>query len=380
MSQLTIYQDNYCDATVISNRFIDEFMTDANDAQLKIYLYILRMTGARLSTSVSDIADKFNYTEKDVIRALKFWEKKHIISLEYDSSKSLSGIHLFDLSSKPVPVLAQATSLVQTSPSMQAISYTQPIPATQPLTMAPVTTVVSLPAGELSASRFEKPNYSLDQLKEFKTKENTAQLLFIAEQYFGRPLTATEMKSVLFLSDKLRLSDDLIDYLIEYCVERGKKDFHYIEKVAINWAEAGISTPKQAASFAGKYDKTVYTIMNALGKSSFPTPKEVDFIKRWSNELAFDTDVILEACSRTVLATDKHRFEYADGILSSWHSLNVHHLADITKLDAQFATKQKTASTAGKSNTSNKFNQFSQNDYDFASLEKELLSNSGIRS
>ena len=39
MGLLTIYQDNYADSTVISNRFIDEYMQAANDAQLKIYLY-----------------------------------------------------------------------------------------------------------------------------------------------------------------------------------------------------------------------------------------------------------------------------------------------------------------------------------------------------
>ena len=43
MSCLRIYQDNYIDATIVSNRFIDEYMAEANDAQLKIYLYLLRM-------------------------------------------------------------------------------------------------------------------------------------------------------------------------------------------------------------------------------------------------------------------------------------------------------------------------------------------------
>ena len=47
---------------------------DANDAQLKIYLYLLRVTGAGLTTSISDMADQFNHTEKDVVRALKYWE------------------------------------------------------------------------------------------------------------------------------------------------------------------------------------------------------------------------------------------------------------------------------------------------------------------
>mgnify|MGYP000110404848 FL=1 len=63
------------DVTVVSNFFIDEYMKDANDAQIKVYLYLLRMMTAGLTTSVSDIADKFNHTEKDVLRALKYWEK-----------------------------------------------------------------------------------------------------------------------------------------------------------------------------------------------------------------------------------------------------------------------------------------------------------------
>ena len=86
MGRFTIYQDNYADTTIVSNLFIDEYMKDANDAQLKIYLYLLRMMSAHLSTSVSDIADKFNHTEKDVMRALKYWEKNRLLSLEYDEA------------------------------------------------------------------------------------------------------------------------------------------------------------------------------------------------------------------------------------------------------------------------------------------------------
>ena len=84
MSRFTIYQDNYADTTIVSNLFIDEYMKDANDAQIKIYLYLLRMMSAHKATSVSDIADKFNHTEKDVMRALKYWEKNNLLALEYN--------------------------------------------------------------------------------------------------------------------------------------------------------------------------------------------------------------------------------------------------------------------------------------------------------
>ena len=74
-------QNGCADFTVLSNCFIDTYMADANDAQLKIYLYLLRMVNAGQNTSISDLADLFNYTEKDIIRALKYWEKKKLLKL-----------------------------------------------------------------------------------------------------------------------------------------------------------------------------------------------------------------------------------------------------------------------------------------------------------
>ena len=43
MAHLTIYRETTPDSTVVSNLFIDEYMRDANDAQLKVYLEILKI-------------------------------------------------------------------------------------------------------------------------------------------------------------------------------------------------------------------------------------------------------------------------------------------------------------------------------------------------
>ena len=352
MSHLTIYQDNYTNTTIISNRFIDEYMKAANDAQLKIYLYLIRMMSAGLSTSVSEIADVFNYTEKDVLRALKYWEKNQLLTLEYDENKNLTGLHLRDLA----PAVPVPAPIGQTPSSMYVV---------------PISSKTAAPEPEMpEADPYEKPNYTLEQLKAFKSDEATAGLLFITEQYLKKTLSASEIKSILFISDKLGFSEDLIDYLIQYCVDRGKKDLRYMEKVAINWAQEGITTPEQAAGYAHKYDKTVYDIMKALGKSSMPTQAEISYITRWTKEFAFEFDLIAAACERTVLATDKHRFEYADSILNSWHKAGIHHRNEIKALDSHFRQ-----SKASKPFTDNKFNQFKQNPYDFDELEKELLSN-----
>ncbi len=350
MGFLTIYQNNYTDSTVISNHFIDEYMEDANDAQLKIYLYLLRMVNARLDTSIGDIADKFNYTEKDVKRALAYWERKRLLFLDYDSHKNITGIHLLDSSAFSNPSVNTAV----TYPFVSTAVPEQP---------------------QVRQFSMEKPNYTADQLRDFKADENTARLLFVAEQYLKKPLSANDMRTILFIMDKLGFSEDLTDYLIQYCVDRGKRDLRYIEKVAISWAEQGITTQKQAAALAGKYDKAVYEIMRALGKNNLPTETEVAYIDRWRKFYGFDNDVILTACERTVLATDSHRFEYADSILTSWYKAGVHHKDDIKSLDENHR-RSKTNRPAA---STNKFNQFTQHDYDFdaiqQALEKEILSN-----
>lgn len=359
MSRIKLYKDNQVNYTAISNRFIDEYMKDANDAQIKVYLYLVRTMSAGRSTSISDIADEFNHTEKDVMRALKYWEKVNLLSLDFDESKTLIGIRIEDLNATEPAAFTREASPAAFAPVLSIV----------PRQQLSQTAAVSAPAVPSAPA---KPAFTADELRAFKEREDTAQLLFIAESYLKRPLTASEMKSILYFSEVLHFSDDLIDYLIQYCIERGKKDFKYIEAVAMNWAEAGITTPKQAEKFACKYDKSVYAIMKALGKSSTPTSRELEYIKRWTKEYAFEQEVILEACERTVLATDKHRFEYAESILASWFKSGVRHKSDIQKMDELFQKKRSSTGRTGAS--TNKFNQFTQNDYDYDALEKELLS------
>lgn len=371
MNRLTIYQDNYADSTVISNRFIDEYMLAANDAQLKIYLYLIRMMSARRSTSISEIADLFNYTEKDVMRALKYWEKNHLLSLDYDEQKNVTGIHLMDFAApvptasghSPVPLasVVPISSRLGTDVSVDTAVHESPDSSG---------TYTAAANDQLTENIYVKPNYTLDELKAFKSDETTSRILFVAEQYLKKTLSANEVRTILFISDKLGFSEDLIDHLIQYCVDHGKKDLRYIEKVAISWAQEGVTTPRQAARLTGKYDKSVYEIMNALGRNGTPTKAEVSYITRWTKEYRFDPEIIFTACERTVLATDKHRFEYADRILDSWYKAGVHSINDIKSLDEHYHKAKSTKPAAA-----NKFNQFKQNSYDFDALEQELISN-----
>ena len=183
MSTITLIDDGGADSTVVSNLFIDNYMKDANDAQLKIYLYLLRMFQAHIGVSVSDIADRFNHTEKDVMRALRYWEKCGVLTLEFGSDRDLCRIRFNELAPARTdavpaskPVCPEPVSLPEAPAS---------VPLSAPAASVAVISHQTVPA----ADAWEKPAYTLDELKIFGQSESTAQLFFIAEQYLGRPLS-----------------------------------------------------------------------------------------------------------------------------------------------------------------------------------------------
>lgn len=374
MNRINIYRNTHKEQTSVSNYFIDEFMADANDAQLKIYLFLIRMMSASLPTSVTDIADKFNYTEKDVLRALMYWESRQLLALEYDAAHNLSGIQVLSLDNpyeyqQTAPRITPVLSFIRPA-SMQTGLRTLPADNSA----API----SAPVQQEMCAEIHKPEYTMDDLKNFKSNEEVQQLLFVTEQYIGKQLTRTDIETILFLYDGLGFSADLIDYLVQHCVERGKKDFRYMEKVAIAWADQGITTPKQAQLANKSYDKNVYTIMKSLGKNSNPAPKEMEYINKWTKDYGFMLDVIQEACDKTVMTTDSHRFAYADGILSKWYQAGVRRKEDIVNADAAFQRSNPPKTTAPQRTVNagaNKFNRFAQNTYDFEQLEQNILSN-----
>jgi len=376
LSQFTIYQDSYINATILSNRFIDEYMTDANDAQLKVYLYIVRMMSANLATSVSDIADRFNYTEKDVLRALKYWKGKGILDLDMDAEGTLTGVHLKNL-----------CKCESTQPSVESTHAPQAL-------VTPQTIVSSLGRQTVFEEKEDTPQvvippkhvYSSTQVKEFKSAHKDSDMgvdvFGLAEMYRNKPITSSDVNTIMYICNDLCFPDELFDHLLQYCTSRGKSDFRYIEKVAISWKENGVTTPEEADNLPGRYGKKVYEIMRQLGKTgNTPTDREVSYITKWTDEYGFPDDVITEACGRTVMATEKHRLEYADSILTKWKDNGVRSLKDVEALDREFGSREKSkaakkdASSAGE-NSSNKFNKFSQRtDYDMAELEKKLIKN-----
>ena len=83
MANISIHIPLSMGSTSISNVFIDYFMPTANGSYVKVYLYLLRILSTeQKDLSISLLADKLENTESDILRALHYWEKKGLLSIQ----------------------------------------------------------------------------------------------------------------------------------------------------------------------------------------------------------------------------------------------------------------------------------------------------------
>lgn len=337
MGELTLLSDYCLDTTVLSNIYIDEYMASNNEAQVKIYLYLLRNLSSGKGVSVCSIADFFNYTVQDVERALLFMQKQGLMKLEMADDR-ICGIRILPLVKKEVIMFSS------------------------------------------------KPEVSKDNIKEFMKLPEVKELTFVSEQYIGKPLVQDDIQNIYYINKTLNLPFDVIEYLVEYCVGLKKNSFSYMAKVAKDWADSSINTVEEAKNYTLDCPKEIYSIFKAFGirgGNRKPQPGEAKFCKRWINEYGFSMDVIEKACERTVEKTHSVSFEYADAILRGWRDRNVNTVSDIEKLDAEFANKNslmvnketEKGKKSRKPSAASKFNGFTQREYNFDELEKKLMNN-----
>ena len=350
MKTLTLKNKFQTNATLLPNDFIDNYMIDANGEFVKVYLFLLRhLDDPCSSLTLTTIADCQNNTEADILRAFRYWEKKGLLRTERDTDGKITALELQKMS------LSGGDASSAAKPS--SVSPAAPAPAAASAPLAASAAAKAVP------------------IDSFRAQKEIKSLLFIAEQYLGKTLTHTEMETITYFYDTLHMSADLIEYLIESCVENGHKSMHYIRKVAFSWAEDGIETVSQAKEQSALYNKNCYTVLNAFGiKNRGPAASELTYIRKWAEEYAFSPDIIAEACRRTISATHQPSFEYADSILTKWHEKNIRHLKDITALDDEYQKERTAGRTASRSRTPTRnLNNFERRSYDMESLEEQLL-------
>lgn len=392
-------------ATLVPNEFIDTYMASANGEYIKEYLFLLRHEGE--AVTVSMIADAVNHTESDVARALAYWKKAGVLEESVDkvSANGLSvdkcpaagemacagGVIVENVASPLNGVFTEAYAGVSSSYGYvdgsvkgNAAGTVTCVEADTP-EKGPMAPKAPEPAPVKKAE--PRPVYSPEQISGLAGDEDFSQLLYIAQKYMNKVFTQRECEVFAYLYDGLHMTAELLEYVVEYCVQGGHTSIRYIETVAINWHESGLKTVEDAKAYASSFTRDSFAVMKAFGLNDRkPGDSEREMIDRWFKTYGFTRELVLEACNRTLAATHSPSFKYADKILSGWKKAGVRSLEDIRRLDEQHAERAKGKGSSngsgsqdyrgggnGRGRSTNQFQNFPQREIDYDALVLQQL-------
>ncbi len=320
------------DMFVIPASLVDDFMLGINGEYIKVYLYILRNYTEGMG--IDKVADALNMLETDVFRSLKFWESKGLLGVNEEDINTKNTYKKIDnpfnyAESNKEPDLVREEKLVIETKDREEIDLV-------------------------------KAKNSID-MRALNEDDDFKMLLFVAQKYLKRTFNQTDVQSLAFIYDNLNMSVELIEYLIEMCVSKDKKSLRYMEKIAIDWHRSGIDTVKAAKEVSNSYNSRVWAVMNAFGiKDRAPVKLELDFINKWFDNYAFSTDMVVEACNRTMMSLSKPSFNYTDSILTKWYDEKIRTISDIKNMDDRHKSLEVDRKTKVLPKTKNRFNNFEQ--------------------
>ncbi|MDO4265101.1 MAG: DnaD domain protein [Eubacteriales bacterium] len=255
------YKDSLAvDATLVANEFLDNYMPKANGDYVKVYLYLLknRIGGIDVAT----IAENLELTEGDVRRALKYWEEAGLL-VRGSRKAEQSGCKEADAS-----VAGHAAGSASGKPAKAKKAAKQ---AAEPCDKA------LLDREELR--RAYKKTEGAAALNRLSEDAEFSQLLFVVQKYMSKILTDHDQQVFAYLYDGLNMPCDVLEYLVEYCVQTGHTSTRYIETVGLDWADSGIREVEAAKERTRSFEKNREESgrKKAVRRSKFGVTRDTDY-------------------------------------------------------------------------------------------------------
>ena len=366
----------------LPSEFIDKYMLKANGDYIKVYLFMLRNADRLINPEI--IADALELTIKDVERAIAYWCKSGILIEKEENIAKLGNGDDFEeiLLTKNLPSkeeLEEARRILNAANEIyrrreitkDAEKNSEEDNTDEPDTALDETLETQTgdevkkeenPIEEPPEPKPPKlPDRSLVDLPKLKSDEDFQELVFCVQTYTEKIFSPTDTEKLAYLYDVVGMSKDLLEYIAEISVQKGKKSISYIEKIALSFHEKGITTVEEAKEDNVKFYNENRAVLKAFGiYDRVLAPVESRFVKKWFDEYCFSPEIVVEAINRTVINTSSQSFTYADGILTRWYKENVRTLADIKALDEKHDDKVKSTNRPTGVTAASKFNNFEQ--------------------
>jgi len=275
------YSSSYIinDKTVVDNIFINNFLPDAPDLCVKVYLMGLSKCANSVApdNNLANFANVLNVSEKDVVDAFGYWQEQGVVQV---------------ISTEPMEV------------------------------------------------RFMPLNSSLGSIKKYKIGKYTDFNVQVQEILSKRMLTPTEFSEYYNLIEKYHIEPEALVMIIKYCAGlKGENvSYPYITTVAKNWEKEGVHTCEDVENKItelGVLDDKVNLVLGALGTKRKVQLEDVQMLNKWLGEMDFDLNTIVAVAKRLQLKKTKADINYLNNMLTKYYEMRLNSIIEIENYETQ---------------------------------------------
>ena len=264
----------------VPNSVVDNYIKLANEAAIKVLLYVLRHGGENLSSK--RIAAALNLTEDRVEEAFVFWGNANIFTGKAETASEPSSAD-----PAPCPEINQAAKKKTIVPDRSQYN--------------------------ISPSEIAEKIESSEKMKDF---------FITAESIFGEPMNHTQQRSFIHLLEYLDISAEVLLMIIAYAVKSSKKSVKYIEKVAYDFMDRGINTLELAQKeikILEEKNSYIGKIKSIFGINTNFSTKQKNIVNDWLKK-SVDIEMVKCAFDVTIDHGMGANIPYANGILKNWEN------------------------------------------------------------
>ncbi len=185
------------------------------------------------------------------------------------------------------------------------------------------------------------PDYTrADLLTALEEEPSFSDLSRAVEQYLGKPMSETDLKSLYTIYDFLALPGEVILLLAHWCARETERKYGKgkrprmaaIKKEAFRWKRLGADTLEAAEAYLRRQQALIgreQELLPLLGiRDRLPVDKEREFIAAWV-EMGFADDAIRLAYERTLFQKQQMNWNYMNSILKRWHQAGFRTAAEV---------------------------------------------------
>ena len=275
------YSSSYIinDKTVVDNIFINNFLPDAPELCVKVYLMGLSKCANSVApdNNLANFANVLNVTEDDVTNAFNYWQEQGVVQV---------------INTNPMEV------------------------------------------------RFMPLNSSLGNIKKYKIGKYTDFNVQVQEILSKRMITPTEFSEYYNVIEKYHIQPEALVMIIKYCADlKGESvTYPYIITVAKNWEKEGVHTTEDVENKIqelGILDDKVMLVLNALGTKRKVQLEDVQMLNRWLGELDFDLNTIIAVAKRLQIKKAKADITYLNNLLNKYYEMRLNSIIEIENYETQ---------------------------------------------